>query len=72
MNSITHLGIMAGDGRALLSTVGFDGRNERSEASSWKEARKCLDRWRAVRPGDELEIVPLQRRSYDGWEAAGR
>lgn len=67
--SITHLGIVSG-GKSLLSTVGFDGRNERSEGASWKQARRFLDGWRAVRPGELLEIVPIRRRSYDGWEAA--
>jgi hypothetical protein len=71
MSNITHLGIIAG-GLSLLSTVVFDDRNDRAERASWSEAGKLLRDWRAVRSQQQLEIVPLSRRSYNGWEAAGR
>ena len=71
MEGVTHLGIVTG-GAALLSAVSFDGRNERSERDSWRAAERMLWRWQAVRHEERLEIVPLVRRSYDGWEAARR
>lgn len=72
MNAVTHLGICSsgGRGQSLLSTTPFDSRNEQSERKSWSAAQRLLREWRAVRPGELLEIVPLRRRSYDGWEAA--
>jgi hypothetical protein len=71
MEGVTHLGIVTG-GAALLSTVVFDGRNEKSERDSWRAAERMLWGWQAVRTDDRLAIVPLTRRGRDGWEAAKR
>jgi hypothetical protein len=69
MEGVTHLGIVTG-GAALLSTVVFDARNEKSERDSWRAAERLLWRWQSVRHEERLAIVPLTRRSWNGWEAA--
>jgi site-specific DNA-methyltransferase (adenine-specific) len=51
MEGVTHLGIVTG-GAALLSTVVFDGRNEKSERDSWRAAERMLWGWQSVRTDD--------------------
>jgi hypothetical protein len=69
MEGVTHLGIVT-SGTALLSTAPFDGRNEKSERDSWRAAERMLQSWQAVRHEERLEIVPLARRGWNGWDIA--